>query len=268
MSATLTGLMCVLHRRLLAIDVKATGDPTDTQSLDFLKRRTNLVKRIRVFRKMQRTYMPNVRWFLTQTQRVLWDGEAERDAEGVCLFLPSDIADKKKREQACAEGLPQVESELREGEANEALEALRQGLRTRTMTNRFRLRNCTGQRALTRGQGVLRQINMKIHWAKLRYRYARNALSRLRDHGVWERELKVLEDGNVRALNERALSEEEAAQHEAVHDLRDVEEGGIAAYGVVTAGEMRNTLSWIWYASKKGEPNEEELVEGERRASK
>ncbi|KAJ6517558.1 hypothetical protein DFH09DRAFT_1332356 [Mycena vulgaris] len=261
----LMGLEIEESQRHLAIDVKANGSPTDLQEIDFLKRRVAIVRRIRAFRKMQRTYMPNVRKFLTTSQRVQWDGEAERDAETVRLFLPSDIADKKKREKACAVGLPEVEAELREGEAHEALEALRQGLRTRTMTNRFRLRNFTGQRALTRGQGILRQINMKIHKAKLRYRYARNALSRLRDHGVWEKVLQVLEDGDVRALNERALTEEEKAQREAVHDLRDVEEGGIAPYGVVALGETRRTLSWIWYATKKGtEPDEVELVEALR----
>ncbi|KAJ7510750.1 hypothetical protein B0H11DRAFT_1701190 [Mycena galericulata] len=258
------GLEIEESQRHLAIDVKATATPTDTQTVDFLKRRAMLTKRIRAFRKLQRAYMPNVRRFLTQAQRALWDSETERDAEAVRLFLPSDIADKRKREKACAVGLPEVEAELREGEAHEALEALHQGLRTRTMTNRFRLRNYTGQRALTRGQGILRQVNVKIHKAKLCYRYARNALLRLKDHGGWERVLQVLEDSDVRALNERALTTEEAAQWEVVHDLRDVEEGGIASYGVVALGEGRRTLSWIWYAGKKEEPTEPELMEALR----
>ncbi|KAJ7866299.1 hypothetical protein B0H13DRAFT_1485114, partial [Mycena leptocephala] len=118
----------------------------------------------------------------------------------------------------------------------------------------------------TRGQGILRQVNLKIHKAKLRYRYARNALLRLRDHGPWERELEVLKDEDVRALNERALTEEERAQREAVHDLADVgEEGGVASFGVVALGETRRTLSWIWYATKTGDdPTEAELVEALR----
>jgi hypothetical protein len=126
---------------------------------------------------------------LTSSQRTLWDAEVERDAEEVRLFLPSDITDNEKRGKACAEGLPEVEGRLREADAHDALESLRQGLRVRTMTNRYRVRNATGQRALTRGQGVLRQNNMRIHKAKLRYRYARNALSRVRGNGEWERTL-------------------------------------------------------------------------------
>jgi hypothetical protein len=233
----------------------------DVQNLDFLKRRTRLTKHIRAFRKMQRTYMPTIRCFLTATQRALWDSEADRDTETVRLFMPSEILDKETCRKACAVGLPEVEAELRIGGAREALEALRQGLRTRTMTNRFRLRHCTGQRMLTRGQGLLRQVDVGIHKAKLHYRYARNALTRLKGHGVWERELQVLQDNDV-----RALTAEEAAQRESVHDYGGVvvtEEGGIAALGTVALGEGKRTLSWIWYTARVDDLTEAELVEGE-----
>ncbi|KAJ7026606.1 hypothetical protein C8F04DRAFT_966262 [Mycena alexandri] len=210
-----------IEERHLAIDVKAVAEPTGPQQIEFLKRRAAITKRIRTFRNLQRAYMPHVRKYLTQTQRVLWDSDGERDAEAIRLFLPSDITDPKKREKVCAAGLAEVESRLREGEAHDALETLRQGLRVRTMTNRYRLRNATGQRALTRGQGVLRQNNVRIHKAKLRYRYVRNALSRLRGNGDWERVLQVLQDSD----------------------------GGVAAYGVVALGEGRRSLSWIWYTS-------------------
>ncbi|KAJ7740190.1 hypothetical protein DFH07DRAFT_870303 [Mycena maculata] len=251
----LMGLEIEESQRQLAIGVKANATPTELQTINILKRRTTLVKRIRGFRKMQRTYMPNIRRFLTTAQRAQWDTETERDAEAIRLFMPSDITEATKRDSACAD--------CRKSRGT-CGRALRGGLRTRTMTNRFRLRNATGQRALTRGQGILRQINMKIHKAKLRYRYARNALSRLRGHGAWERDLQVLLDSDVRALNERALTEEEAAQRGTVHDLRDVEEGGVGSYGVVALGEGRRTLSWIWYTTKAGEPTEGDLVEALR----
>ncbi|KAF8151201.1 hypothetical protein K438DRAFT_1623891 [Mycena galopus ATCC 62051] len=261
----LMGLEIEESQRNLAIDVKAVANPTDVQTVDFLKRRTNLLKRIRAFRKLQRTYMPRLRKYLTVSQRALFDSETDRNAEGVRLFMPSDILDSKKRVLACAMGLPDAEADLRVGEAREALGALRQGLRTRTMTNRFRLRHCTGQRMLTRGQGILRHINLKIHKAKLRYRYARNAIKRLRGDGPWEMELKILEDSDVRALNERALTAEEAEQRKAIHDYEEVaEEGGVAAFGVVALGESRRTLSWIWYQAKAEDPTEAELVEALR----
>ncbi|KAF8209776.1 hypothetical protein K438DRAFT_1960011 [Mycena galopus ATCC 62051] len=182
----------------------------------------------------------------------LWDTETEWEAEAARLFLPSDLSDKTKRDRACAAGLAEVEAELRVGEAREVLHALRHGLQMRTMTNRFRLHHCTGQRMLTRGQGVLRQINLKIHRAKLRYR-----------HGPWEAELKVLEDSDVCALNERALTAEEAEERKRIHRYGDVEEeGGVAAFGVVALGETHRQLSWIWYsAGCVGEPSKLELEE-------
>ncbi|KAK7005420.1 CxC2 domain-containing protein [Favolaschia claudopus] len=252
-------------QRYLTIDVKAVANPTDAQTIDFLKRRAAILQRIRVFRKIQRTYMPQLRRFLTPTQRAVFDSEAERDAEAIRLFMPSDLSDNTKRTNACALGLPEAEADLRVGEAREALNSLRQGLRARTMTNRYRLRHCTGQRMLTRDQGVLRQINLKIHKAKLRYRYARNALMRLRGHGIWEKEPRILEDADVRALNERALTAEEEAQRQGIHEYDGLsEEGGVAVFGVVAAGETRRTLSWIWYTAKSAEPTEAELVEALR----
>ncbi|KAJ7289884.1 hypothetical protein C8J57DRAFT_1629137, partial [Mycena rebaudengoi] len=161
-----------------------------------------------------------------------------------------------------------VEEALREGEALDALEELRQGLRTRTMTNRFRIRNATGQCALTRGQGILRQIAVRVHKAKLRYCYARNALVRLRGHtGGWEKMLKVLRDEDVRALGEGALTVEEAAGAEQLWRLGAVIEGRVAVAGAVAAGETNNTLSWIWYNIKKGkdgEPDENDFIEALR----
>ncbi|KAJ7318568.1 hypothetical protein DFH08DRAFT_1036369 [Mycena albidolilacea] len=227
-------------QRNLTIDVKAIANPTDAQSIDFLKRHTAVLKRIRVFRKLQWAYMPNLRRFLTASQSQIWDSEAERHAEAVRLFLPSDILDQAKRIRACAEGLPGVEADLRVGEAREALHALQQDLRTR----------------------ALQQINLKIHRAKVRYRYVRNTLKRLKGDGPWERELQVLEDKDVRALNKRAEEEE---QRQAVHNYEDVaEEGGVAAYGVVVLGEGRRTLLWIWYSARPEEPTEAELVEALR----
>ncbi|KAJ6479819.1 hypothetical protein C8R45DRAFT_1054444 [Mycena sanguinolenta] len=232
----LMGMEIEESQRYLTIDVKAVANPTEKQTVNFLKWCVALLKRIRAFRKLQRAYMPNIRKYLTATQHTQWDSESDRNAEGIRLFLPSDISSRVNREKACVVGLAEVEADLRVGEACEALNALRQGLRTCTMTNRFRLRNCTGQRMLKRGQGVLRQVNLKVHKAKLRHRYARNPLLRLRGNGAWEKELRVLED----------------------------DDGGIAAYGVVALGEGRRTLLWIWYAAKTGEPTEAELVEALR----
>ncbi|KAJ7044201.1 hypothetical protein C8F04DRAFT_942455 [Mycena alexandri] len=232
----------------LAVFIKVAGPTASTsQQLETLKRRTQLRGKLKTFRKMQKSYMPNLRRYLTPSQRAIWDAD-DKEPEATRLFMPSDLTNAKIRQKACAKGLDGVEARLREGEAGEALDGLRHGLRTRTATTKFKVRNWSGQRALTRGQGILRHINIKIHASKLRYRYARQAVLKLKAHGDWEKRLKVLAEDDIRALNERALTEEEKAEREHLRAAGQVvEEGGISALGDVVTGETHRSLSWIWY---------------------
>ncbi|KAJ7925440.1 hypothetical protein B0H13DRAFT_1600492 [Mycena leptocephala] len=241
--------LTVITRRRLEIDIKALQHASATQKLGFMKRRTALLKRIHKFRQLQRVYMPALRGFLSDHERQVVDGNGVQPPETTRLFMPSEIANTGDRRNVCAVGLGEVEARMREGEAMEALEVVRQGLRSRTLMNRFRIKNYTGQGALTRGQGILRQINIKIHLAKVHYRYARAALLILRGHGVWEEKLRVLREEDVCALNERALREEEAAQQEQLDDLARTlaRPAGVVVAEGLAAGEGSHMLSWIWY---------------------
>jgi hypothetical protein len=68
------GICTYISRRcILTIDLKVLATPSPLQELDFLKRKTALLKRINCFRKLQRTYMPEVARFLTPAQRELWE---------------------------------------------------------------------------------------------------------------------------------------------------------------------------------------------------
>ncbi|KAJ7063016.1 hypothetical protein B0H15DRAFT_794725 [Mycena belliarum] len=252
-------------QRQLAVAIKAAGaDPSTTNQLDFLKRRTLLRVRIDGFRRLQLTYMPKLRRYMTASQRAIWDA-GDREPEATRLFMPSDLGTTAARDKACARGLDGVEARLREAEAAEALDQLRQGLRTRTATTIFKVRNWSGQRALTRGQGILRQINIKIHAAKLRYRYARQAILKLKGHGEWEKRLQVLMDDDVRGLSERSLTEEERAERNQLVAAGGVpEEGGTSAMGNVIRGESHRTLSWIWYSVSDKEGDDEKLHEALR----
>ncbi|KAJ7024853.1 hypothetical protein C8F04DRAFT_1269860 [Mycena alexandri] len=232
------GLELEQSQRILAIDIKALVDPSPLQELELVKRKTALLKRISRFRKLQRTYMPELVRFLTPPQRELWDDQT-RSPEAVKLFMPSELS-AQVREQTCERGLAAIEEEMREGELQETLEELRDALR-----------------------GVLRQITIRVHKSKLRYRYARNVLARLRGHGPWEKVYRVLEEGDVRGINERAMGEEELAERETLRELGAIVEGGIAAAGGVAAGEGRHTMSWIW-RSINADTAEEELVDALR----
>ncbi|KAJ7017144.1 hypothetical protein C8F04DRAFT_979867 [Mycena alexandri] len=208
--------------RQLAVAIKVAGAaPSTSEQLDILKRRTQLRIKLNSFRTMQKSYMPKLRQYLTPSQRAIWDAD-DKEPEATRLFMPSDFSSAKARTKACAKGLEEVEARLRLGEAGESLDGLRHGLRTRTATKKFKVRNWSGQRALTRGQGILRHINIKIHASKLRYRYARQAVLKLKGHGEWEDKLR---------------------------------EGGISAVGDVVTGETHRSLSWIWYgvSAKNGD---------------
>jgi hypothetical protein len=241
------------------VDIKVLGpNPTTSQQLDVLKRRTALHIRLNAFRKLQATYMPRLHQYLTASQRAVWDAE-DKEPEARRLFLPSDLSSRSAQEKACARGLDGMESRLREGEADEALEQLRLSLRTRTATMKFKIRNWAGQRALTRGQGILRQINIKTHANKLHYRDVRQALLKLKDHGEWEKRLRVLAEDDVRALNERALTDEEKGERERLRDAGLVpDEGGIVLYNDVVSGETHRTLSWICVSKKKPDGEEDD----------
>ncbi|KAJ7754658.1 hypothetical protein DFH07DRAFT_868558 [Mycena maculata] len=256
-SFILMGLDIEQSQRILAVDVKAIADPTALQTLDFAKRRAGITRQIRAFRKLQRRYMPHLRRYMTVVQRASLDTEGERLAEEVRVFLPSSILEASKRSKACATGLAAIEEELHEAEALEALEDLRQGLRCCTLTNRYRLD--TIPRRIKRLD--LRHLHEPLFHG---YRFARNALMWLRGNGAWERKLRVLEEGDIRALNERVLSEEEEAEKEKLVQLGAFIEGGVAGVGSVATGETHRKLSWIWYTSKATDPSEAELTDALR----
>ncbi|KAJ7718493.1 hypothetical protein DFH07DRAFT_784927 [Mycena maculata] len=235
-------------QRRLELDIRVLKDPSPAQRLAFTKRRTTLLKRIHKFRGIQRVYMPALRALLSDSQKQVLDGNGEQLPEATRLFMLSEIPDARLRGRACTTGLPEIEARMREGEAGEALDGVRLGLRTCTMTNHYKILNWMGQGMMTRAQAILRQINIKIHGAKLRYRYSRAALLALRGHGVWEERLKVLGDDDVRALNERALTAEEKAQNNHWAELGGaIVEGGVDRAAALARGEGGQTLSWIWY---------------------
>ncbi|KAL1690227.1 hypothetical protein GGG16DRAFT_125844 [Schizophyllum commune] len=235
-------------QRLLSIDKVAQKNPTPAQEVEILKRSRNLKKRIAAFRRKQHIYMPGLPSYLEGLGRTLSDdGE---DAESIHLYLPSELPSNAVRAAICASGLARVEERLRDGEAHESLEEVRHALRARTVTNTFRNTQVRGQPMSTRARSTFDKISKRVHSAKIRYRDSRNALLRLRGHGDWETTLRYLDDDDVRALNERALTAEEKADGVRAHEMSAVDfssEGGVYMAGTIARGETSRTLSWIWY---------------------
>jgi hypothetical protein len=187
--------------------------------------------------------------------------------EKIPIILPSGCGTASARIRACLEGLPDMEAKLRMKESEDALEGVRDGLRVRTKAAAFKMRNITGQVQSGRAGGVLRQIDIRIHSRKIRYRCARAAVLQLLGPGAWEDLLKELKDEDVRGINERALNKVEQKEREArmerLRGKNEEDEEYLVEEGIVARvqGESKRVLSWIWYNTQVSE-NDPEFLDG------
>ncbi|KAF7974192.1 hypothetical protein HWV62_13237 [Athelia sp. TMB] len=248
-------------QRKLIYDVKEHKTPTALQQAQLQERRTSLRKRIKIFRSLQQEYMPGLRRVLRDP--AVLDDATDVLAERIRLYLPSELSSGSHRDKACTEGLAAMEERLREADAYDQLGRLQLNLRTRTYLNKWRVKNVAGQRLSTRARSLQHRNDLKVHEAKSAYRHARKALLALRGLGSgprsWDKRLRELKDEDVRALNERTLTEHEKAQRE--HRLKIGKPFDEDTYDGVpvdgTSGESRRTLSWIWMSSSGDEDSPE-----------
>ncbi|KAF8999723.1 hypothetical protein BDZ89DRAFT_969307, partial [Hymenopellis radicata] len=215
----------------LLLEIESKHSSTTYQELNIQRTRNDITRNIKKFRGLQQIFMPNLREYLTADQLKYIDAPQSFQPEETKLFAPSELPDHALP-RACAPNVLKSEERLREAECRDSLESIRQGLRTRGAAHTFTVRNITGQNPTTRAQGVLRKIQININLQKLRYRWARNALFRIRKHGAWERELQVLKDGNLGIIDERILEPPTSA--------------------ATSEGEGRRRLSWLWYSYPGG----------------
>lgn len=172
------------------------------------------------------------------------------------LLMPSELS-KAERRKYCPNNLADTEDRIRFAEALDALERLRHHLRTRSFANIFKIANITGQTRNSRAREKQNTIDDKVRGSALKYRRARQALKNLRGLGPWELVLQVLDDGDIRALNERELTLQEKNAQEAVHfknGVVTVEDTELADQArrtqkSVSVGEGHRTPSWIWMTS-------------------
>jgi len=138
--------------------------------------------------------------------------------EHIPLLLPSQLHGKT----ACPRSLEVIEFRLREGQAHDALNDLRQGLRSRTYMLKFKDRFLRGQGANTRARNCLKTLDAKINAAATKYRVAHQSLTVLgASLGLvgWQDKLRPLLDEDISSLTD-------------AFDLRP--------------GEGRRRVSWIW----------------------
>ena len=173
------------------------------------------MRRIEAWQQIQVLFMPGV-----STLRNEWSELTNRphSLEDVPLFLPLQITGKA----ACPHALKMVEFRLREGQAHDSLNDLRQGLQSRTYILKFKDRFLCGQGTNTRARNCLKTLDMKINAAATRYHVAYHVLCTLSPflgQVGWKAELRPLADEDVCGLTNG-------------YDLHP--------------GEGRRWVSWIW----------------------
>lgn len=263
-------LFLTSYRQTLKSEVSGRRKQTLLQTTSLVERRTAILKRIRRFREIQRLHMPGFDAKSYTDSRPSHNPSKTDNAEDICLWLPSELNISNRRKY-CPGGLSEVEDRLRYAEATDTLESLRHHLRTRSFTNRFKIANITGQIQNTRARGQQATIDDKVHMAELQYRRARRAVLDLRGHGEWERTLQVLNRLDVRALNERELTQQEKddIRRVRVRGGGDVSSDDEAESAVVTSatveegytvGEGHRRPSWIWFSGHTQENMQDPLT--------
>ncbi|KAJ7917979.1 hypothetical protein B0H13DRAFT_2231340 [Mycena leptocephala] len=228
---------------------------TSTQATDLQRKRTLLAGMVKRLRDEQPHFMPGL--------AALLDGRhvAENSArpEEMQLHLPSAF-EKDVRDRICIPGLAEEEERVRQAQAYECLRQLRRQLRLRTCAHQFRRRHTGGQAAFTKSQALQSSIEGRIKGATSRYGTAREALLSLRGPGDWEGILQVLQQQDIRGMNERTLNEEEKEEDRKAKKLAGLlpDEEELDEFGDVVEptvlfnlemGEGTRVLSWIWYTA-------------------
>jgi hypothetical protein len=250
----------IISRESMRREVKGLGKQTVLRTTSLIERRTTLVKRIQRFRDIQHLYMPGLDPQLLGhlLRSASHNPLSPVHVEDSILFMPSDLPDDLRR-QHCAPGLASVEDRLRYAEAYQSLDHLRHHLRNRTFTNKFKVKNVTGQKNNTRSRESQHRIDDKVKASQLQYCRARQAVLVLRGPGDWEIALPVLNPADVRALNERQLTEQEKVEERRVREKGGTNTGmtdedneeDLADIRVVSkpaeVGEGTRRPSWIWF---------------------
>ena len=194
-------------RKALADDVKLNPIPNPLDKISRIDRRKSLRKKLIDFCRVQAEIIPALASHIRTLSNGALDGNASQEPEEIPLLLPSDPLLNGSRLSICSTTLIELEARLREAQADEALGDLRNKLRARTYVNNYKVKNVTGQRMNIRARSWQASIDRQANVCARRYRTARAALLVLRGPGDWEQRLKLLRDDDIRAINDRVLTE-------------------------------------------------------------
>lgn len=213
-------------RRRLHFDIQILGPHvTDLQKTKVQQKANALTRLIEAWSSIQTLYIPGVA-ALRSSNSPNSEGILQKP-EQYPLWLPSSLQGRA----SCDSTLQEIEWQLRIGQAHDALEELRQALRSRCYMLRFKDRFLRGQGANTRARNCLKAVDVKVEQSAAKYRAAYNAFQELshlleKTTSGWNKSLRLLKDEDIRSMTAGTEDRE---------------------------SEGRRRLSWIWIVCGYGE---------------
>ncbi|KAJ7483696.1 hypothetical protein B0H11DRAFT_1723311 [Mycena galericulata] len=173
-----TGLQLEEAQRRIRAELAGRALVTADRESKIHERRVAFLHKLTKFRTLQETFTPGaVRARLTDDAAVDSDAPPVK-AEAIKLYMPSELSEKE-RDVGCQRGLVDLEVRLRESQCHNALVHLRSHLHTKRHLIGFRNTHVTGQVKATKARTLIGQVGERAQAAAEKYRYAREALTRL-----------------------------------------------------------------------------------------
>ena len=125
-------------------------------------------------------------WLMDDIEEILEEEEPEVTSEKVMLYLPSNFSLQQRSEYGLQE-LGNLEYELREGQANDSLERLRECLAEKSLRFRTEVRPAKSQKKMTRAWDSVHRMEDQIKQTVVTYRAARHTIKELGEAADLER---------------------------------------------------------------------------------
>jgi hypothetical protein len=200
-------------------DYAALGPHATMRQHAIVTERSNvLLSKINAWMAIQQLYMPGTAALRIKDAENAPTGGPDLKPWDIKLYLPSEVG----LQMPCDQKLQECEWKLREAQAYDSLDEVRDSLRLSTHLYKHKKAFVRGQRPNTRARTVISRADTKTQAAAAKYRTARHALVRLGNllgkPSDWKTRLKILNPTDVRAMNAPLLGESEG----------------------------RRSISWIW----------------------
>ena len=216
-------------RRKLWVEENSLGEhATVLQRAQCQEKKNSYYRKVKLWQETQVLFIPAI-----NTLRIENVDPTTDAAVNLELLLPSAIGNRIPWDKQLGE----YEWLLREAQAHDSLQKLRDGLRLKDYLLKTKKKSSRGVRENTRSQTQIDNALKKVKTAAIKYRVARMALIALapilgKDN--WCSEFQVLEDNDIRGLPVEGL------------------------------GEGTRTLSWIWTSVpiSSDEATEPRMIDG------